>query len=173
MMGGLRFDSLADMPEGMRRLAAEKIVTEAVKAVPVAAPAATKSKYHNVPTEVSGIKFDSRKEARRYRHLLTAQELGVIRDLRLQVEFTLQEAYTTAEGKRIRAIRYKADFTYKVQSAGYGYEAELGSEDIEYWRSLYPGELVVEDVKSKATRTKEYQIKRKLMAERGHEIREV
>lgn len=172
-MGGLRFDSLADMPEGMRRLAAEKIVTEAVKAAPVAAATVSAPKYHNIPTEINGIKFDSRKEARRYRHLLTAQEMGVIRDLRLQVDFTLQEAYTTAEGERIRAIRYKADFTYKVQSAGYGYEAELGSEDIEYWRSLYPGELVVEDVKSRGTRTKEYQIKRKLMADRGYEIREV
>lgn len=172
-MGGLRFESLADMPEGMRRLAAEKIVAEGTKAAPVAGITASATKYHNIKTEIEGIKFDSRKEAHRYRHLLMAQEMGVIRDLRLQVDFTLQEAYTTAEGERIRAIRYKADFTYKVQSAGYDNEAELGSEDIKYWRSLYPGALVVEDVKSKATRTKEYQIKRKLMADRGYEIREV
>lgn len=172
-MGGLRFESLADMPEGMRRLAAEKIVNKSVKADHVAGVTASATKYHNIKTEIEGIKFDSRKEAHRYRHLMMAQEMGVIRDLRLQVDFTLQEAYTTAEGKRIHAIRYRADFTYKVQSAGYGYEAELGSDDIEYWRSLYPGELVVEDVKSRGTRTKEYKIKRKLMADRGYEIREV
>lgn len=172
-MGGLRFESMADMPEGMRRLAADKLVAKTAKTSPVAGGPASTPKYHNIKTEVNGIKFDSRKEARRYRHLMTAQELGVIRDLRLQVDFTLQEAYTTAEGERIQAIRYRADFTYKVQSAGYGYEAELGTDDIEYWRSLYPGELVVEDVKSRVTRTKEYQIKRKLMANQGHEIREV
>lgn len=172
-MGGLRFDSLADMPEGMRRLAAKKVATESIKVNTVADGAASTPKYHNIKTETNGIKFDSKKEARRYRHLLKALELGVIRDLRLQVDFTLQEAYTAPEGERIRAIRYRADFTYKVISAGYGYEAEMGSEDIEYWRSLYPGELVVEDVKSRGTRTKEYQIKRKLMADRGYEIREV
>lgn len=172
-MGGLRFDSLADMPESMRKLAADKIVAGITKAAPVAGVTSSAPKYHNIKTEVEGIKFDSLKEARRYRLLMTAQELGVIQDLRLQVDFTLQEAYTTPEGERIRAFRYRADFTYKVKCAGYGYEAELGSEDIEYWRSLYPGDLVVEDVKSKATRTKEYQIKRKLMADRGHEIREV
>lgn len=172
-MGGLRFESMADMPEGMRRLAADKLVAEKVKASPVAGGPTSTPKYHNIKTEINGIKFDSRKEARRYRHLMTAQELGVIQDLRLQVDFTLQEAYTTPTGERVRAIRYRADFTYKAKCAGYGHETELGCDDIDYWRSLYPGELVIEDVKSRATQTKEYQIKRKLMAERGYEIREV
>ena len=172
-MTGMRFESLADMPEGMRRLAAEKIVTESNKKIPVAGSTVPTPKYHNIKSEIDGIKFDSKKEARRYQYLLRALEMGVIRDLRLQVDFTLQEAYTTPEGKRIQAIRYRADFTYKVVSAGYNHEAELGYEDIEYWRSLYPGDLVIEDVKSRGTRTKEYQIKRKLMADRGYEIREV
>lgn len=172
-MSGLRFESLSDMPEGMRRLAAEKIVTESHKKIPVAGSTVPAPKYHNIKTEIDGIKFDSKKEARRFQYLLRALEMGVIRDLWLQVDFTLQEAYTTPEGKRVQAIRYRADFTYKIVSAGYNYEAELGFEDIEYWRSLYPGALVIEDVKSRGTRTKEYQIKRKLMAERGYEIREV
>lgn len=40
-------------------------------------------------------------------------------------------------------------------------------------RSLWPGALVIEDTKSQGTRTKEYQIKRKLMADKGYIIREV
>ena len=98
------------------------------------------------------IRFDSQKEARRYDHLILRQQAGEIRDLRLQVDFTLQEAYTDQEGRRIRAIRYRADFTYKERD----------------------GRLVVEDVKSRPTRTREYLIKRKLMKDRhGIEITEV
>lgn len=114
-------------------------------------------KYRNNPTErvtPSGavIRFDSQKEARRYDHLILRQQAGEIRDLRLQVDFTLQEAYTDQEGRRIRAIRYRADFTYKERD----------------------GRLVVEDVKSRPTRTREYLIKRKLMKDRhGIEITEV
>ena len=82
------------------------------------APSAAKeppkgTKYHNTPTErvtPSGavLHFDSQKEARRYDHLILLEQSGQIRDLRLQVDFTLQEAYTDTEGRRVRAIRYKA-----------------------------------------------------------------
>ena len=111
----------------------------------------------NTPTErvtASGavLRFDSQKEARRYDHLTLRQQAGEIHDLRLQVDFTLQEAYTDLEGRRVRAIRYRADFTYRERD----------------------GRMVVEDVKSKPTRTREYLIKRKLMKERrGIDITEV
>lgn len=185
-MSGLHYESLADLPEGLRQQAARKLLKGADKPLSVAGNTGEQvsapkcddekthsSKYHNIKTEVDGIRFDSRKEARRYVYLMEAMRKGVIEDLRLQVDFTLQEAYTTALGERVRAIRYKADFTYKVKSAGYEYEATLLPEDLEYWRSLWPGELVVEDVKSNATRTAEYKLKRKLMTEKGYEIREV
>lgn len=78
---------------------------------------------------------------------------GEIRDLRLQVDFTLQEAYTDAEGRRVRAIRYRADFTY--------YEGTQGRQ-------------VVEDVKSRPTRTREYAMKKKMLKDRfGIDITEV
>lgn len=118
---------------------------------------AKKSKYHNVPTERvtpagNKIRFDSKKEAKRYDELLAMLKAGEIRDLRLQVEFTLQAAYTTHDGQRIRAIRYKSDFAY--------YTAD--------------GEYIVEDVKSRATQTPQYSMKKKLMAgELGIQIREV
>ena len=181
-MAGLRFESLADMPEGMRKLAADKITAGNIEGQTPAEflvkalnlPKESKSqKYHNRKTDVAGIRFDSKKEARRYEYLCRCVELGVIEDLRLQVDFTLQEGYTTATGERIRAIRYRADFTYRCRSAGYDRAHLLDAADLEYWRGLYPGALVIEDTKSQGTRTKEYTIKRKLMADKGYEVREV
>lgn len=111
---------------------------------------ASKRKYHNEPVTVNGIRFDSRKEARRFQNLLALLRAGAIEELKLQPEFTLQEAYTTPEGVRVRAIRYRADFSYKRG-----------------------GDLIVEDVKSRATKTRVYEIKKKLMLERfGITIRE-
>lgn len=110
-----------------------------------------KSKYNNQPTESGGIKFDSKKEARRYELLRQMQEIGMISELKLQPQFTLQESYVTTDGERIRAIRYVADFSYCRQ-----------------------GEFVVEDVKSKATATAQYKMKKKLMQERfGISVKEV
>ena len=133
---------------------------------PADVPTGGGRKYHNKPTErvtASGavLRFDSQKEARRYDELAALERAGTIRDLRMQVDFTLQEAYTDGEGRRVRAIRYKADFTYMKQS--------FVDRDGEWqWA------LVVEDVKSRATRTKEYILKRKLMKERFNiDIQEV
>ena len=130
-----------------------------------------KTKYHNVPAKRvtdSGaiLRFDSQKEARRYDELAALERAGTIRELRMQVDFTLQEAYTDGEGRRARAIRYRADFSYKKRPKYWtGYESQCPDDG---WI------LVVEDGKSRATRTKEYIMKRKLMKERfGVEIREV
>lgn len=76
-----------------------------------------KSKYGNEKAFVNGIKFDSKKEARRYMELLAMQREGRIRDLRLQADFTLVEAYTTVSGERVQAMRYRADFTYERATA--------------------------------------------------------
>ncbi len=122
------------------------------------------SKYHNRKDErdtESGavLRFDSKKEARRYDELITMLQAGRIRDLKLQPQFTLQEAYTTTEGVRVRAIRYQADFSYELAA-----ESEHSTE----WTP------VVEDVKSRATKTRVYAIKKKLVRERfGIDIKEV
>lgn len=120
------------------------------------------------------IKFDSQKEARRFDELFFLQRAGRIRDLRLQVDFTLREAYTTKEGYRVRAIKYRADFTYEepVEALRGGRIAEPACEpdrnDSAAWR------LVVEDVKSEATKTRAYEIKKKLMLDQFNiRIREV
>ena len=137
-------------------------------------------KYHNKPTErvtASGavLRFDSQKEARRYDELAALERAGTIRELRMQVDFTLQEAYTDGEGRRVRAIRYKADFTYlrKMENGGLTKVPCLNGEGD---RLVHNPEwkIVVEDVKSRATRTKEYIMKRKLMKERFNiDIQEV
>lgn len=91
-------------------------------------------------------------------------QAGEIIDLRLQQDFTLQEAFTDPDGRRICAIRYRADFTYK----------ELHHREYAGGGSCDEWEPVVEDVKSRPTRTKEYIMKKKLMKDRlGIEIREV
>lgn len=182
-MSGLRYESLADLPENMRRQVAGKLKEMIPNARPVASPAGDglewlsdklkENKYHNEPTVVNGIKFASRKEARRYEQLMLAMELGAITDLRLQVDFTLIEAYTDHTGKRCRALRYVADFTYIVAAAGYDRLATLGYEDIEYWRNVGIGTKVIEDTKTRGTKTRVYINKKKMMAEKGYIIREV
>lgn len=171
-MGGLRYESLADMPAGMRSKVAAKIT---VKAVPVAG----QSKYHNQKTEIEGIQFDSKKEAKRYTVLMEAQREGVIFGLRLQEEFTLREGYRAADGEKISAIRYRADFTYYVNENWFkGLPADFcfDDPDYNYWaKAARTGDpvKVIEDVKSPATRTKEYRMKYKLMADLGYRIREI
>lgn len=111
----------------------------------------TESKYHAEKDVRGKLKFDSRKEARRYDALVLLLRRGEISDLRVQPEFTLIEAYTTPDGERVRAMRYRADFSYRQN-----------------------GEMIVEDVKSAATRTRVYLNKRKMMQEKyGITIREV
>ena len=129
-------------------------------------PRRTAAKYHNrkavrITAEGNTLEFDSQKEARRYDELVILLAAGKIRDLKLQPEFTLQEAYTTLEGVRVRAIRYRADFSYERAT-----EPDCCGEV--HWLP------VVEDVKSDATKTRVYAIKRKLMHERlGIDVREV
>lgn len=167
-----------DLPPKYQRQALEKYMEQQARRglMPSAAVPQDKAKankYHNTPTErvtASGavLHFDSQKEARRYDVLTARLQAGQIRDLRLQVEFTLQEAYTDTEGCRVRAIRYKADFTY--------YRPPENGSHAAYWadQTGTPWVLVVEDVKSQATKTQKYAIKKKLLKERfGLDITEV
>ena len=115
-----------------------------------------RSKYHSVQTRsLDGTLFDSHKEACRYDQLVLLQRAGKISDLQRQVEFELIPAqYETYErygknGQRLkdgtklveRAAVYHADFVYIDEN----------------------GVKVVEDTKSKATKTEAYVLRRKLM----------
>jgi hypothetical protein len=59
-------------------------------------------KYRNEPTTVDGIRFDSKKEARRYRMLMAAQDAGVISDLQRQVRYQLHCAPGLADFVYVR-----------------------------------------------------------------------
>jgi hypothetical protein len=72
-----------------------------------------RGKYGNKKVEVKGILFDSKKEARVYGELRNRFMAGDIDDLQLQVPFELQPGYRNKAGKKIRDIKYIADFTYK------------------------------------------------------------
>ena len=114
---------------------------------------AKQTKYRSVAAESRGIKFDSKKEARRYEELLLLLRAGEISDLRLQHNITLIEGYTDADGIRVKPMVYKADFTYFDKS----------------------GKWIVEDTKSEITRkNRVYLNKKKLLKDkRGITIVEV
>lgn len=150
---GINIDQL---PQWAQKQIADKLIAERQKSLTAQEPQKKQPKYHNQRderTKADGakVKFDSKREAARYDELMLMLQAGTISDLRLQHDFTLQEAYTTPDGKRVNAIRYKADFTY--------------------WKGK---EFIVEDVKSKATKTRVYEMKKKLLLEKtGIAIREV
>ena len=110
------------------------------------------NKYKNKKVKVSGITFDSRKEARRYGELKYMLKAGKIKDLKRQVKYILIPSQRNANNRVIeRECAYIADFVYTDTETG---------------------EMVVEDVKG--LRTDVYKIKRKLMLERyGIRIKEV
>ena len=91
--------------------------------------------------------------ARRYDELILMLKAGQIRNLRLQQQYTLQESYITETGERVRAIHYVADFAYERPTAPDKYGTV-------FWLP------VVEDVKSRATKTAQYEMKKKLLRER-------
>lgn len=98
---------------------------------------AKQNKYHNKKIMVDDIKFDSKKEARRYNELKLLEKAGIIKNLQRQVKFELQPSFKY-NNKTIRAINYIADFVYKKN-----------------------GELIVEDVKG--IRTDVYKLKKKML----------
>jgi hypothetical protein len=112
----------------------------------------TGNKYHNHKIVRDGEKFDSKKELRRYEELRIMQTAGMIHGLQRQKKFLLIPAQREPDtvGKRggrkkgkviEHEISYYADFFYYDQA----------------------GHEVVEDVKSPATRTKDYILKRKML----------
>ena len=71
------------------------------------------TKYHAHKTEVNGITFSSKLEADRYEQLLWLEKAGEITDLKLQVEFQINQGWKHPEtGEKIRSNHYVADFMY-------------------------------------------------------------
>lgn len=109
------------------------------------------NKYGNKKWELDGKTFDSQLEARRYQELRYLLRAGIITDLQLQVPFELIPTQRVGGKVVERPAKYIADFVY-----------------------MENGQRVVEDVKSPATRTPQYILKRKLMLwVHGIRVREV
>lgn len=104
-------------------------------------------KYGNQKPTYNGVKFDSKAEMMRYIQLSDMEAKGEISQLRMQVPYELQPSFKI-ENKTIRAIKYVADFVYIDKD----------------------GKEHIEDVKG--METKEYILKRKMMAYRGYIIEE-
>jgi hypothetical protein len=144
------------------------MVRNALDAAPIASGASQVSiirgrrhKYGAVRTEVDGIKFASKAEARRYCELKLLEKAGEIRRLALQPGFDLTvhgDAFVkTWLPTKIGA--YVADFYYEER-------VETPAPNSDYWRR------VVEDVKG--FKTPLYRWKKKhVEAQYGIEIREV
>jgi len=69
----------------------------------------SKTKYGSKKTEIDGIKFDSKAEAKYYEQLKWLQEHKQILFFRKQPRYLLQEAFEK-DGKSYRKIEYIADF---------------------------------------------------------------
>lgn len=122
------------------------------------------TKYYSRKCEYDGRVFDSKREKDRYIQLRLWEEAGLIKDLRCQVKYVLFPTVREPDragprggvkpGKVIeKEASYHADFVYT---------------------DCTTGKTVVEDVKSPATRTPEYILKRKAMlAIHGIKVKEV
>ena len=100
--------------------------------------------------------YDSKKEARRHQELLLLQRAGKITNLERQVKFILiPTQYETYEryGKNGRRLKDGQSLLEKECA----YIADFKYQD------AHTGKIVVEDVKSEATKTESYRIKKKLM----------
>lgn len=100
-----------------------------------------KQKYHARKTYIDNIKFDSKKEAKRYLELRDKLAKKEIEQLRLQVKYDLLPKQVDEKGKCLeRKCTYMADFVY--------IDKKTGKE-------------VVEDCKG--MKTPEYKLKKKMM----------
>ena len=97
------------------------------------------NKFHAQKTVVDGVVYDSKKEGKRAVELEYLQKVGKIKNLERQKRFILQEGFVSNQGQKIRPISYLADYYYEEN-----------------------GQQIVEDVKSPATRTQVYMLKKKL-----------
>lgn len=94
-----------------------------------------KNKYNAKKQIYKGMKFDSKKELSRYLVLEKLLKFKMISELELHPVFPLIV-------NKVKIGKYTADFKYKNQE----------------------GEVVIEDVKSKITKTRDYLLRKKILA---------
>jgi len=70
------------------------------------------TKYRNIKVTCDGIKFDSKKEAKRYLELKLLERGHIVSDLVLQPRMVLQKSFKDHLNKTHRKIEYVCDFSY-------------------------------------------------------------
>lgn len=123
------------------------------------------SKYNADRIEFEGEKFDSRKELRFYLYLKDLEKEKIIKDIKRQVKFELQEKFKYGN-KTIRSINYIADFTCVVLDVD-RFKSAIGCNNEE----IKENQTVILD--TKGYKTEVYKIKYKLMLYRGYKIFEI
>lgn len=88
---------------------------------------------------VDGYKFDSLAEERRYQELMLLFKAGDITHPEVHPRFILFPTFKNKAGKTVRGAHYTADFMY-----------------------MENGVIIVEDVKTAASRTQAYQLRQRL-----------
>jgi len=107
--------------------------------------ATPENKYHAIPIHVDGVRFASKKEAARFLELQCWQKAGQIADLEVHPVYPLHVMELWRSGSPIVVTtvgKFTADFQYL---------------------NMQTGEIVVEDVKSNATRTEAYRLRKRLV----------
>lgn len=97
-----------------------------------------RNKYGAIRTEYSGINFDSKAEAKRYAQLKALEAAGEISDLQIQVRIPLLPAQNV-DGHKEKPVDYICDFVF-----------------------MRDGKKQYEDVKSAASKTPAFVLKRKM-----------
>jgi hypothetical protein len=99
----LRYASVDVMPEPMRKLVAARAAEPAPK---------TERKYHNQPTVVDGIRFDSKREARYYEDLKLRKAAG-------EVSYWLRQVPLHLPGGTRYVVDFLVFFTDAVRSPAF------------------------------------------------------
>ena len=109
-----------------------------------------RSKYNNRKTELDGIKFASKLEAKYYLLLKTMLQNGLIRGFEMQVPFVLIPTVKRPGMPAVRGVKYFADFVVTNLD---------GSQEV---------------IDAKGRKTPVYQVKKKLMLSvHGIDVKEV
>jgi hypothetical protein len=111
---------------------------------PPVSNATPENKYHAIPIHVDGVRFASKKEAARFLELQCWQKAGQITDLEVHPVYPLHvmELWRSGSPLVVTTVgKFTADFQYL---------------------NMQTGEIVVEDVKSTATTTEAYRLRKKL-----------
>ena len=119
-----------------------------------------KSKFHNEPVTVDGVRYDSKNEMRRFNFLKLMEKAGEISNLQYHVQFTLipkgsVEIIRMPDGTEIETKKYdrkhwyEADFVYTTKSGETvvedfkGFETESFKQKRELFKIIFKKDITV------------------------------